>query len=143
MEHQGKCFWRPGEAFPYPDPCTYEWTLARDIFTSPVVTNSTTRVITFPYAGEQWVDWFNEALVYNGYVPNAQAQTTKRTGDGRAGLRISSTRFANVCPPSHSLPCPNPTPLSLFPPFARPPGRRRSRARRRSPSRPSSAASGR
>jgi hypothetical protein len=69
LEHRGKCFWRPDEPFPYPDPCPYEWTLGRDIFTSPLVSNTTTtKTVTFPYAGEQWVDWWDDRAVFNGCV---------------------------------------------------------------------------
>ena len=69
LEHQGKCFWKRGEPLPFPDPCPYEWTLARDIFTSPMVTNTTTvKTVTFPYPGEQWVDWWDDSRVYNAYV---------------------------------------------------------------------------
>ena len=67
LKFHGKCFWRPGEEFPYPDPCPYEWTLAGDIFASPVVTNSTSKTVTFPEAGQQWASWWDDSEVYNGY----------------------------------------------------------------------------
>lgn len=65
MQPQGKCFWRPGEDAPFPDPCPYEYKLADDIFVSPIVQNATTRVVNFP-AGDQWVDWWDGLSVFNG-----------------------------------------------------------------------------
>lgn len=58
MFYQGKCFY-DGETKPWPDVCPYAWKLASDIFVAPIVTNSTTRSVTFPDAGETWVNWFD------------------------------------------------------------------------------------
>ena len=96
MTHHGKCFWRPEEPFPYPDPCPYEWTLAGDIFASPIVTNSSVKTVTFPLPGVEWVDWWNEDLVYNAYVERGRAVHPRLAYRGAAERAHGGPRWRAV-----------------------------------------------
>jgi alpha-glucosidase (family GH31 glycosyl hydrolase) len=46
-------------------PSSYDYMLWHDILVSPIVEDNTTRVVHFP-AGNNWIDWFNTSLVYQG-----------------------------------------------------------------------------
>jgi hypothetical protein len=46
-------------------PPSWDYMLWTDIFVAPIITNTTTRHVQFP-AGNNWVDWWNNSIIYQG-----------------------------------------------------------------------------